>query len=99
MTVIRILYEKRGGHYHCRVFTAPRAGETFANCGELVFDEREWPSIMAQLSRPQALPRSRAVPQDDWGAARIQGNSALEQIILCALAAHEPTGVEFIEDA
>lgn len=50
MIVIRIRYQKRGGHYHCRVFTAPGPGLTFANCGDLVFDEREWPDVYGQLT-------------------------------------------------
>jgi len=44
-TVMRVRFEKRGGHYHCRVFTAKRVGLTFAKNGELVFDEAEWPDI------------------------------------------------------
>ena len=44
-TVMRVRFEKGGGHYHCRVFTAPRPGVTFAKNGDLVFDEREWPDI------------------------------------------------------
>lgn len=50
MTIIRIRYVKRGGHYHCRLFTAPGKGLTFALCGTLVFDEREWPEVRAHLS-------------------------------------------------
>lgn len=44
-TVMRVRFEKGGGHYHCRVFTAPRPGVTFAKNGDLVFDEAEWPDI------------------------------------------------------
>ena len=44
-TVMRVRFEKQGGHYHCRVFTAKRIGQTFAKNGELVFDEAEWPDI------------------------------------------------------
>jgi hypothetical protein len=45
VTVMRVRFEKRGGHYHCRVFTAKRIGLTFAKNGDLVFDEAEWPDI------------------------------------------------------
>ena len=44
-TLMRVRFEKRGGHYHCRVFTAPRPGVTFAKNGDLVFDEAEWPDV------------------------------------------------------
>jgi colicin import membrane protein len=44
-TQMRVRFEKRGGHYHCRVFTAPRPGVAFAKNGDLVFDEAEWPDI------------------------------------------------------
>lgn len=45
MAVMRVRYTKLGGHYHCRVFTARQENQTFANCGELVFDETEWESV------------------------------------------------------
>jgi len=45
MAVMRVRYTKLGGHYHCRVFTARQKNQTFANCGELVFDETEWESV------------------------------------------------------
>lgn len=40
--IMRIRYQKLGGHYHCRVFTAPSENQTFAKVGELLFDERDW---------------------------------------------------------
>lgn len=43
--VMRLRYEKRGGHVHVRLFTARAPGLTFANCGELCFDEQEWPEV------------------------------------------------------
>lgn len=51
LPLIRIRYEKQGGHYHCRLFTAPEPDRTFAKCGDLVFDEREWPLIKAKLAQ------------------------------------------------
>jgi hypothetical protein len=42
---LRIRWRKLGGHYHCRIFTGVE-GMTFANCGELVFDEDDWKQIM-----------------------------------------------------
>ena len=49
--VMRLRYEKRGGHYHVRLFTARGPGQTFANCGELCFDEREWPDVQTIFMR------------------------------------------------
>jgi hypothetical protein len=42
MAVFRMRWVKLGGHYHCRLFTAPQIGYTFAKCGDLVFHENEW---------------------------------------------------------
>lgn len=53
MTYIRIRWKKQGGHYHCRVFTSPIQDGTYANCGELVFDEREWTDIRDKFSRAE----------------------------------------------
>lgn len=39
---LRIYWKKLGGHYHCRVFSAPTKAMTHACNGTLVFDEREW---------------------------------------------------------
>jgi hypothetical protein len=43
--ILRIRYEKLGGHYHCRLFTARGPNQTFAKCGDLAFDENEWPAV------------------------------------------------------
>jgi len=51
MTYIRIRFHKRGGHYHCRLFTSQNYDGTFANCGELVFDENEFTDVRDKLSR------------------------------------------------
>lgn len=42
---IKVRWKKLGGHIHCDVFTAKAPNMTYANCGGLVFDEREWPTI------------------------------------------------------
>jgi hypothetical protein len=47
--VLRVRYQQAGGHVHCRVFSAPRAGTTFAKCGELVFSVGEWADVRARL--------------------------------------------------
>jgi hypothetical protein len=49
MTHIRIRFEKLGGHFHCRFFTTQTINGTFAKCGDLVFDEREWPDVIQRL--------------------------------------------------
>lgn len=50
MTVIRVRWEKRGGHVHCRLFTARAVNQTFANCGDLVFSVEEWPEVVFKFS-------------------------------------------------
>lgn len=45
MTYIRVRWKKQGGHIHCRLFTSQNYNGTFANCGELCFDERKWPEV------------------------------------------------------
>lgn len=47
MTSIRLYYEKRGGHIHCRMFTGTATYVTHAKNGDLVFDENEWPDVKA----------------------------------------------------
>jgi hypothetical protein len=42
MAVFRIRYEKRGSHYHCRVFSARNPNYTYAKNGDLCFSEDEW---------------------------------------------------------
>jgi hypothetical protein len=36
---LRLRYQQLGDHIHCRLFTAR------AKCGDLVFDEQEWPMV------------------------------------------------------
>ena len=50
MTYIRVRYEKLGGHFHCRLFTTQTQHGTYAKCGDLVFNEREFPEVQNQLS-------------------------------------------------
>lgn len=47
--VIRLRYKQLGGHVHCRLFTAREVRQTFAKCGDLVFDELEWPVVKARF--------------------------------------------------
>lgn len=53
--IMRIRYRKLGGHYHCRVFTSPAVDQTFAKCGELVFDERDWKELERMLRNAQLI--------------------------------------------
>jgi hypothetical protein len=51
---IRVYFERRGAHVHCRVFT-------MGLCGTLTFDEQEWPTIADALSRiAQVIPERHA---------------------------------------
>jgi len=53
--ILRLRHQLRGGHVHCRLFTArqgdrdPAAGPTFAKAGDLVFAVGEWPEVSAAL--------------------------------------------------
>jgi len=61
--VVRVRYTERGGHVHGQVFTAPRAGVTFAKCGELVFRVDEWPDVRARLEAVvEFLPEDEGAP-------------------------------------
>jgi hypothetical protein len=55
MTYIRIRYEKKGGHFHCRLFTSQNSQGTYAKCGDLVFDEHEFIEVRDKLSRCEWL--------------------------------------------
>ena len=50
---MRIRYVVAGGHVRCRVFVAATAAQTFAQVGELVFTEAEWPALRALISHPR----------------------------------------------
>ena len=50
MTVMKVRYEKRGGHYHCAIFTARTAATTYAKCGDVVFDEQEFHDVQLLMS-------------------------------------------------
>lgn len=57
MTYIRIRYSKEGGHYHCAVFTSQIYDGTYAKCGDLVFDEREFTEVRDKLGRCEWIKR------------------------------------------
>lgn len=48
--IIRIYYEKLGGHYHCRVFTGLTL-TSVAKSGDLVFRENEWDQFRIAMSK------------------------------------------------
>lgn len=64
MTYIRIRYKKAGGHFHCRVFTTQTQNGTYAKCGELVFDEREFLDVRSELSSCDWIFEGDAVSHD-----------------------------------
>jgi len=49
MIILRFRYRQLGDHVPCRVFTSNSLTGTFAKCGEVVFDIREWPIIARGL--------------------------------------------------
>lgn len=53
---LRLRYEQRGGHIHCRLFSRWLPGDTYALTGRLVFDEREWPHIVELLTGVEIIP-------------------------------------------
>ena len=48
--IMRWYWRRLGGHIHVRVFTGVAKNLTFAKCGDLVFDEREWPRVQTILT-------------------------------------------------
>lgn len=55
MSVMRICYVKRGGHYHCRVYTARVPNQTYTQNGNLVFDEEEFADVQRIMSGAEFL--------------------------------------------
>ena len=47
--IFRVRWQKRGGHIHTRVFSAPTRDGTFAKLGDLTFDERDWDGFRLQI--------------------------------------------------
>ena len=61
MKTFRIRYQKRGGHIHCRVFSASNPSGTFAKLGDLTMDEQDWDSFRDQVGTGwQFLPEEEA---------------------------------------
>ncbi len=47
--IIKVRYEKLGGHYHCAVFSTKAEWRTFEKCGDLVFRDHEWDEVRQTL--------------------------------------------------
>lgn len=47
--ILKVVYEKLGGHYHCNVYSAKSMEHTFELCGKLVFRDYEWDDAKSQL--------------------------------------------------
>lgn len=43
--VWKLRWQKRGGHFHCQVYSARDERHTFAKSGDLVVREEEWVSF------------------------------------------------------
>lgn len=65
MLLIRIRYRPRGGHVHCRVFTASSNDGTWEKCGELVFDQEEWLAFSGMLPRLVEIIHEDERPESD----------------------------------
>lgn len=61
---LKYKWRKLGGHVHVRVFTGV-PGFTYAKAGDLVFDEKEWPTMYDLLSRGGA--RTVVEPEEQAG--------------------------------
>lgn len=46
MTHFNLRWQKRGGHVHVRVFSAPTEHATHGKNGDLVFREQEWTDLI-----------------------------------------------------
>lgn len=46
-----VVWTKRGDHYHCGLFSAPRPDHTYAKSGDLVVRESEWQSFKDLMQR------------------------------------------------
>lgn len=38
---VKLVAKKAGGHYHTAIFTANNPNQTYAKCGNVVFDEKD----------------------------------------------------------
>ncbi|MGH7946166.1 MAG: hypothetical protein ACREF9_14305 [Opitutaceae bacterium] len=63
-TIMRVQFEKRGVHYHCRVFTAMAVGQAFGCNGALIFDEAQWPDIPLLMRGAEFVEEKPA--RDPW---------------------------------
>lgn len=45
----RVRFEQRGGHVHCRLFSAPSVGSTYAKCGDFCVTADEFPALMMSM--------------------------------------------------
>lgn len=61
MSLFRIRYEKRGGHYHLRVFSATTRNTTYAKLGDLCLAEKEWLDFQACCPSFEFLPEEGLV--------------------------------------
>jgi len=73
MTHLRLTYLVQGGHIHCQLRSATSETTTHALNGSLVFDEREWPDVLAAFSKiaevlelPGLDPADKATPRTTW---------------------------------
>lgn len=51
----RVRYKTGGGHTHCRVFSRPKGGDTWAKCGDLTISITEMSSFQAAFAGAEFL--------------------------------------------
>lgn len=62
---VRVVYEIRGGHVHCAVFTARVASVTHAKSGDLVFAIGQWSEVQRWFIRAGTEIRRKGELTDD----------------------------------
>ena len=48
--IFKVKYFVPGGHTHCSLYAAPRAGTTFAKCGDFVVRNEEFKALVIAMA-------------------------------------------------
>lgn len=48
--IFKVIWEKRGGHIHCALFSAPALNMTYAKCGDFVVQDVEFDQLQRVMS-------------------------------------------------
>ena len=64
MTVFRVRHETKGYHVHCRFFSAPREGATFAKLGDFVETSDKFWGLKRAMSGVEFIDETYATPEE-----------------------------------